>query len=127
MAATGVGLAAIMMLTDLLIADIVDEDELTTGRRREGMYFGLNGFMIRLGIALKAIVLSTTLQLSGYNAYLSEQPATAVVGMRLLVTLVPVVALAAAFVGAWVYPLHGARLAEVRERVAELHARKGTV
>ncbi|HUT16518.1 MAG TPA: MFS transporter [Anaerolineae bacterium] len=127
MAATGVGLAAIMMLTDLLIADIVDEDELTTGRRREGMYFGMNGFMIRLGIALKAIVLSTTLQLGGYDAYLSEQPAAAVVGMRLLVTLVPIVALAAAFVGAWVYPLHGARLGEVRERVAELHARKGAV
>ena len=127
MAATGVGLAAMMMLTDLLIADIVDEDELTTGRRREGMYFGMNGFMIRLGIALKAIVLSATLQLTGYDAYLGEQPAAAVFGMRLLVTLVPVVALAVAFAGAWVYPLHGAKLAKIRERVAELHASKGVV
>jgi len=127
MAAAGAGLAAMMMLTDLLIADVVDEDELTTGRRREGMYFGMNGFVIRLGIALKAILLSTTLQLSGYNAYLSEQPATALFGMRLLVTLVPIMALAVSFVVAWVYPLHGARLAEVRERVAKLHAEKGVV
>jgi len=127
MAAAGVGLAALMMLTDLLIADIVDEDELTTGRRREGMYFGMNGFMIRLGIALKAIVLSATLQLSGYSAYLTEQPSTALFGMRLLVTLVPIAALAVSFVATWAYPLHGARLAEVKERVAKLHAEKGVV
>jgi len=121
------GLSAMLLLGDLLIADIVDEDELETGRRREGMYFGMNGFMIRLGIALKAIVLSATLQVSGYNAYLSEQPASAQLGIRLLIGAVPIVALLIALWATWKYPLHGAYLVDVKERIATLHADKGVV
>lgn len=119
------GLSAMLLLGDLLIADIVDEDELKTGRRREGMYFGMNGFMIRLGIALKAMVLSATLQVSGYSAYLTEQPASAQLGIRLLIGAVPIAALLVALWATWKYPLHGAYLAEVKQRVAQLHASKG--
>jgi GPH family glycoside/pentoside/hexuronide:cation symporter len=43
----GLSLAGLMMLSDLLIAELVDADELTTGTRREGLYFGMNGLVIR--------------------------------------------------------------------------------
>ena len=45
------GLAGLLVLLDVLENDVVDEDEIKTGVRREGMYFGVNGFMIRLGIS----------------------------------------------------------------------------
>ena len=35
----GLSLAGLLMLTDLLIADMVDADELQTGARREGLVF----------------------------------------------------------------------------------------
>lgn len=49
----GIGLSGILLL-DVFISDVVDEDELRTGARREGMYFGINGFMIRLGISAQS-------------------------------------------------------------------------
>jgi len=41
------GLAGLLVAPDLLISDLIDEDETVTGTRREGMYFGINGFVIR--------------------------------------------------------------------------------
>ena len=55
------GLAGLLVLLDVLIADVVDEDEIKTGVRREGMYFGVNGFMIRLGISLNAVIMGNVL------------------------------------------------------------------
>lgn len=90
------GLAGLLVLLDILIADIVDEDEVKTGVRREGMYFGVNGFMIRLGISLNAIIMGNVLNAFGYDPNLAVQPASALTGMRLLMTLVPMLAMAVA-------------------------------
>jgi len=120
-----VGLSGLMILFDILIAEVVDEDELRTGIRREGMHFGVNGFMVRLGISLQAIIVSQVLSRTGYSADLAVQPASAIAGLRALVTVVPWIALVIAIVSIYFYPLHGARLAEVQRRVAAKHAGAG--
>ena len=120
----GVGLAGLLMLTDLLIADVVDQDELQTGVRREGMYFGMNGFVIRFGVSVQSVILTQTLRLSGYMPGLPTQPGSVLLGLRLLLTAVPIAALAGAFVAIWAYPLYGDRLAEVKAQVAQLHQAK---
>ena len=45
----GLGLPGLMLLLDVLISDVIDEDELRSGARREGMYFGVHALFIRLG------------------------------------------------------------------------------
>ncbi len=120
----GIGLAGLIVLVNILLADVTDEDELATGTRREGMYFGVNGFFIRLAISLQALVMAGMLRLGGYDAHLAVQPAGAVLTLRLLMTAVPIAALALAMWCLYLYPLHGKRLAEVKSAVAELHARK---
>ncbi|HEY8541478.1 MAG TPA: MFS transporter, partial [Pseudothermotoga sp.] len=42
-----IGLAGALIILDIMIADIVDEDQIKTGKRREGMYFGANALVIR--------------------------------------------------------------------------------
>ncbi|MHB8947403.1 MAG: MFS transporter, partial [Bacillota bacterium] len=121
-ALVGFGLAGLILLIDVLIADIVDEDELKTGRRREGMYFGINGFMVRLSIAFQGLVVTGIMTLTGYDASAVTQPASAVAGFRVLLTVVPLVGIA---LGVWMmrlYPLHGKRLAEVRQAIAQRRA-----
>jgi len=120
----GVGLAGLLMLTDLLVADVVDEDELITGRRREGMFFGINGFIIRFAYSMQGIIAGIVLSISGYSKDLTVQPPSAVSGIRFLIAVVPILALLIALYGAWRYPLHGQRLAEVKAAVERLHARK---
>lgn len=114
----GIGLGGLLILLEVLIADVIDEDETRTGHRREGMYFGVNGFIIRLGVSLQAVITGLILNTSGYNAYKAVQSATAVTGIRLLIAGVPLVALALALVCIWLYPLHGPKLGAVKEAIA---------
>jgi len=120
----GAGLAGLLMLTDLLIADVVDEDELGTGVRREGMYFGMNGFVIRFAVSIQSLILTQTLRASGYVPDLPSQPGSVLLGLRLLMTAVPIIALAIAFLATRAYPLHGDRLVQVKARVMRLHEEK---
>ena len=126
LAVASFGFAGLLMLTDVMIADLVDEDELKTGVRREGMFFGINGFVIRFSIAMQSMVMAVVLSQSGYNASLpvEAQPTTVALGVRALLSVVPALGLALAFVFTWLFPLHGPRLAEVKARVAALHKAK---
>jgi len=118
------GLAGIMVLLDVFIADVADEDELKTGSRREGMYFGVNGFMIRLGISINAVIMGKVMDATGYNPNLAVQPESAVVGIRLLMSFIPAAAIILSLIVLRFYPLDGPRLAEVKSRIAALHAEK---
>lgn len=118
------GFSGMLVLLDIFIADVADEDEVRTGVRREGMYFGVNGFMIRLGISLNAVIMGAVLQRFGYNANLAVQPASALLGMRLLMTAIPMAAVALALLIFRYYPLDGKTLEEVKATVARMHQEK---
>lgn len=119
------GLAGIMVLLDIFIADVADEDEVRTGARREGMYFGVNGFMIRLGISVNAIIMGAVLDRSGYAPGLEVQTSAAIAGLRVLMSFVPVCAIALALLILRHYPLDGEKLLEIREAVARMRKEKG--
>lgn len=117
----GAGLAGILLLFDaLLIADVIDEDQLHTGQRREGMYFGANALFIRLAISVQALVMSQVLKATGYNPNLASQPASIVTGIRSLMTVIPIIALIAAFLVFRQYPLYGEKLSEVKNQLESM-------
>lgn len=122
-AVLGIGLAGLMILLDVMLSDIVDEDEIKTGARREGMYFGVNGFMVRLGISVQSVLMGYILATSGYDANLAvgAQPEGALVGIKSLITIVPIVSLVFAILFFCLYPLYGDRLKKVKEMRAQLH------
>jgi len=118
----GLGLPGLMLLLDVLISDVIDEDELRSGARREGMYFGVHALFIRLGISFQGLVMGAVLTATGYDPNLAVQPASALWGMRFLMAGVPLVAVALAFLCMVLYPLHGERLAAVKAQVARHRA-----
>lgn len=120
----GLGLGGPLVIPDILLAEVIDEDELDTGRRREGTYFGMNAFFIRLAIVLEALAVGTVLDYSGYVPGLIPQPETAILGMRLLMSIIPILALIIAFMAFSRYPLFGEKLARVRMKVEEIHKEK---
>ncbi|MDQ7793234.1 MAG: MFS transporter [bacterium] len=109
--AAGATLAGVIVLFDLLLAEVVDDDAIRTGLRREGMYYGVNGVLIRLGVSLQAIVMGGVLSLTGYDPALGvgSQPLATLVGLRLMLSGLPVVALAVAALALTAYPLRGTR------------------
>lgn len=120
----GAGLAGLMVVLDILLADVIDADQVATGLRREGMYFGINGFLIRLGVSLQAVVMGGVFRATGYDPALgiAGQPDTAVAGMRFLVTGVPILALGVAALALRAYPLHGETLAGIKARLKAMRS-----
>lgn len=116
----GLGVSAVLLLLDVLISDVIDEDHLQTGQRREGMYFGMHALILRLNGIAQAAILAFVLTRSGYSPDLAVQPESALTGLRLLVTAVPAAILAITLVWLWLYPLHGTRLSRIREGVRQL-------
>lgn len=119
----GFGLAGLMVLLDVMLSDIIDEDEIKTGMRREGMYFGVNGFMIRLGVSVQSVLMGYILKISGYNANIAvnAQPSTAIVGIKSLITVIPIISLVFTVLFFSMYPLTGDRLKQVKTKILELH------
>jgi GPH family glycoside/pentoside/hexuronide:cation symporter len=110
----GVGLAGMILMTDVILADIADEDEMHTGLRREGMYFGMNGFITSLSFALVALVFRWLPPAYGYDSTLAVQPDSVAIGFRLYMSFAPAAACLLAVLVLTFYPLHGARLRAVK-------------
>jgi len=101
----GIGLAGIILLSDVLISDVIDHDWTKTGVRREGMYFGVNAFVCRFAIALEAASIGLVFSLTKYNPIIFTQTKAFLLGLRILVAGLPIVALAIAFGIMVFYPL----------------------
>jgi GPH family glycoside/pentoside/hexuronide:cation symporter len=131
LAVAGFGLAGPQTLTNVLFAQVADEDELRTGVRREGAFFGVNALLTKpaqsVALALSPFVLEltnfVTREANQGQIFLNQAP-SAILGIKSLVGLVPGVAmLLGAVILIW-FPLRGGYLAQVQEQVLALHAKK---
>jgi glycoside/pentoside/hexuronide:cation symporter, GPH family len=110
----GLGFSGLILMGDVVLSDVIDEDQLRTGTRREGMYFGTISTVTSLSGILTGALFGLTSQLSGYRPVLETQPATVGVGFRLMLALTPAVASGVAVLALLAYPLHGRRLEQIR-------------
>jgi Na+/melibiose symporter-like transporter len=104
-----------------MLADVTDVDELLSGQRREGMYYGVVAFAQTAMAALVVWIAGLVLELVGYQADV-EQTATAMWGIRLLMSVGAAVWLVPGAVFCWLMPLtrrrHQAVLAAIEARKA---------
>jgi len=131
LAVAGFGLAGPQTLTNVLFAQVADEDELRSGVRREGAFFGVNALLTKpaqsVALALSPFILEltrfVTREAHGGEIFL-DQPASALLGIRVIVGLIPGAAvLLGALILVW-FPLRGEYLNRVQATVLTLHARK---
>ncbi|GAB4486463.1 MAG: MFS transporter [Anaerolineales bacterium] len=129
--AAGFGLSGPQTLTNVLFGQVADEDELRSGVRREGAFFGVNALITKpaqsVALALIPIVLEATnfVTREANNGQISlNQPASALFGIKTLMGLIPGLALLlGALLLRW-YPLRGEYLEKVKTELLEMHARK---
>jgi GPH family glycoside/pentoside/hexuronide:cation symporter len=125
MSVAGLSLAGLLVFPDLLISDVIDEDETVTGRRREGMYFGLNGFVIRFAFTMQGLSTGAILHFSGYVGASAEnfypaQPESALIGIRTLIAVLPILASLVVVAALERYPIHGERERALRRALAAI-------
>jgi len=61
----GLPLAGMVVLPTAILAGITDDDERRTGVRREGMYFGVQGFLVKLAMGLGAALAALQMSVLG--------------------------------------------------------------
>ena len=130
-AIAGFGLSGPQTLSNLLFAQVADEDELRSGVRREGAFFGINALITKpaqsIALALTPFILEATHFITrehNNGQIFLAQPGSALFGLKALVGLIPGLAL---LIGAAIliwFPLRGAYLEQVQKQVLELHAVK---
>ena len=121
----GIGLSGSLYIIDLIISDIVDEDELNTGVRREAAYYGINGFFLRLSTVFIFLAIGLVFTYSGWGAYEPESVTPDVIlGLRILMAVFPAIALLIGIFVIYKYPLDGERLRKVKEDLQKLHNEK---
>jgi len=115
--------SGITLTRELLMPDVIDEDEVKTGFRREGVYLGVTTFVDRFALALTGGSTALIFSLSGFTPGVS-QPPSVIFTMRLLIMMIFLIALLGFLVSAYFYPLGPERVSEIREKLRELRARE---
>jgi GPH family glycoside/pentoside/hexuronide:cation symporter len=121
----GSGLAGALFLRDITWADIMDEDEVNTGLRREAAYYGMNALFMRLSTILIFLAISLVFTSTGWAVFTPEKVTPDVIfGLKLLMVVFPVIALVIAIFGFYKYPLDAEKLKDVKKALQKLHAEK---
>lgn len=119
----GAGYAVADMMPWSMLGEVVDEDELRGGERREGIYGGVFTFVRKLGGATAVALAGWWLQWAGFDQNRSSPEA--LLAVRTATGAVPALFLLAALVLAARYPISQARHQEILAGLQEARASKG--
>lgn len=116
----GIGSLFTMMMS--MTADVCDMDELTSGKRREGIFGAIYWWMVKFGFAIAGLLTGVIMSLVGFEAGAETQVEGAVTGLRIFFSGVPILGTLVAMWVMWNYDLTEAKANEIKR---ELAARKG--
>ena len=125
----GISVSVAHVLPDAIFPDVIEWDELRTGRRQEGIYYGVKNFVRKLTGAFAIFIALQALGWFGYQtppvgATFFQQPDSALMAMRILIGPFGAFLLLSAVVMAWFYPLTRERHARIRGLLARRGQRK---
>jgi GPH family glycoside/pentoside/hexuronide:cation symporter len=124
MGLTAIGYAVADLMPWAMLGDVIDEDELTTGERREGVYVGFFTLLRKLGGASAVLIIGFVLDAAGYvggGVPREAQSEFALQTIRVMTSLLPAIFLALAVWVALGYPLGRA----AHERVLDQLEKRG--
>ena len=127
-ALAGIGVSAAYVLPDSMFADVIEWDELRTGRRQEGIFYGIRTLIRKL---TGALVIFITLQALGWAGYQSPpegvtqfvQSAPVLEMIRLLVSPFGATILFGTIIFAWLFPLSREKHARIQKLLEQRRAR----
>ena len=121
LAGAGVGIGYLIPWS--MLPDVIELDELQTGQRREGVFYGFFVFLQKLGISLGLALSNFILEASGYinqvpGGAVPVQPPAVLLALRLFVSLAPAVILLISFLAVKHYPITREKHTQMRAELA---------
>ncbi len=118
----GIGLSGAMYFIDIIIGRVIDEDELNTGLRRQGSYYGVNALINRYSTILVFVAIAIVLENYGFQNYLvgaDVDYSGLKTGLKILMVGVNIASLCVVLFLLWRFPLHGEKWNDVQKRLQE--------
>ncbi|TXG36999.1 MFS transporter [Seonamhaeicola maritimus] len=84
------GIGSLFVLMMSMTADVIDLDELNTGKRREGTFGAIYWWMVKFGFAIAGGLSGVIMSSVGFDSGAEVQPEGAVTGLRLFFSGVPI-------------------------------------
>jgi len=91
MIGVGFALSGLLLIPEVLLSEVIDDDYQRFGKKREGMFFGIYGFFLRIAIVFESYLITIILNTTGYDANAAAQTELAKKGIKLIMVGVPVV------------------------------------
>jgi len=120
----GFGVSVAYLIPWSMIPDVIDLDELNTGKRREGIFYGFMVLLQKFGLALGLFLVGIALDASGFvRTPTGEappiQPDSALLAIRLVVAPLPAVILVIGIILAYFYPITRQYHTQIRLKLAD--------
>lgn len=125
----GVGVSTAYLIPWSMIPDVIELDELQTGQRREGIFYGFMVLLQKFGLAFGLFLVGNTLQAYGFKetvagqSSLPIQPESALLAIRIVVGPIPTVCLIVGLVLVYFYPITREMHAEIMLKLQEKRER----
>ena len=120
----GLGVSTAYLIPWSMLPDVIELDEWETGQRREGVFYSFMVLLQKLALALGLFLVGQVLEFSGFvtttgGQAVAEQPASALLAIRLMLGPVPAIVLAIGLALAYFYPITREVHAELMLRLEE--------
>ena len=118
------GIGGLFTLMMSMTSDVIDLDELNTGKRREGTFGAIYWWMVKFGFAIAGLLTGVIMGFVGFDPGAATQPEGAVTGLRLFYSGLPIAGTLLAIYVMRNYDLTEERAREVSAALAERNAVK---
>ncbi|MBL1210919.1 MFS transporter [Geminocystis sp. GBBB08] len=120
----GCGVSVAYLIPWSMIPDVIDLDELNTGERREGIFYGFMVLLQKFGLAFGLFLVGIALEASGFikpieGGEIPIQPESALWAIRLVVAPLPAVVLLGGIILAYFYPITREYHSQIRLQLQE--------
>ena len=115
------GIGSLFTLMMSMTSDVIDIDELNTGKRREGIFGAIYWWMVKFGLAIAGLLSGLILSFVAFNSGAASQTAQSMFELRLFFSGIPILGTLLAI---WVMRDYDVTEEKAREISAELGKRK---
>jgi glycoside/pentoside/hexuronide:cation symporter, GPH family len=124
MVVVGIAMSPVVFLNPLLMFEIIDQDELLTGKRRETTYAGMNAVFTKPAISVANALFFWIIGEFGFVEGQSSQLPSAIYGIRFAYCLIPAVSFVLATLFMFFYKLEGPDWNKKKKMLEEIHKKK---
>jgi GPH family glycoside/pentoside/hexuronide:cation symporter len=126
----GCGVSVSYLIPWSMVPDVIELDELNTGQRREGVFYGFMVLLQKMGLAVSLFLVGQALSWSGFVESVAGdippvQPESALFAIRVAIAPLPTLALIVGLVLAYFYPITKEYHEEIRLKLAERKQQAG--